>query len=214
MKIKNIVTVFCWLFMVINCFAQSKNNSEEPIKFVFPINQIYQYSNKDDSLIIVKPYSWDEFNYYNRKDSIPDKIIVQSIFSANIEWVNQTIPMKDAYYKTTLQFVYGDFVYGDNVVNPIYSSEILLFNGKFTSKDLQNSFFIKYNKDEYPGIKIKSKDFLLRNYLKENMISLFGNESKKELARIIIKTYFGSEPDRLSIVSEKIISPMYYSVPW
>jgi hypothetical protein len=159
------------------------------------------------NLRIVNFSLWDEFNE-NVEDRMPisEKIFVKTLFHINSEWAGEKIPLGKVFYKTTIQFVYGSIVIGENICNPTLSEEIILISGSFTGNDFEKMFL---NSSVFSGLQFDTPAFLLRQYLIRNKISLFNYQGQpKFLGRIIIRTYFGSNINNLENKYENIINVM------
>jgi hypothetical protein len=191
----------------ISCNGQINSNKIlSSNKLIKVENLLFQYSKGVEKDTVVVSSLWDEFND-NSEDRIPipGKIVVKTLFHINTEWAGEKIPLDKTFFKTTIQFVYGNIVIGGNISNPSFSEEIQLLNSSFTGKDFEKMFL---NSSDFSGLIYESPTFLLRDYLIKNKVSLFDFEGKsKVLGRIVIRTYFGNK-HKFSNMCENIINVM------
>ena len=203
------VTVLAiFLGIVTGCIGQTDYNQySNPEKLIYVENVLFQLRNIGERDTAFTSSLWDEFNE-NIEDRIPipEKIFVKTFFHINSEWAGERIPLGKVYYKTTIQFVYGNIVIGANICNPIVSKEIQLSNGVFSGEDFKKMFL---NNSNFSGLIFETPVFLLRDYLTKNKVSLFNYDGNpKLLGRIVICTYFGSNINKLDAKYENIINVM------
>jgi hypothetical protein len=202
------ITLVLLLGIFTNCIGQTDcNKTVSPEKLIYVENVLFQYSKIGGKDTTVTFSLWDEFNE-NAEDRIPipEKIFVKTLFHINSEWAGEKIPPGKVFYKTTIQFVYGSIVIGENICNPTLSDEIQLLSGSFTGKDFEKMFL---NSSDFSGLRYETPTFLLRDYLIKNRISLFNSEGQsKVLGRIVIRTYFSSDINKLNTKYENIINVM------
>ncbi|MDP4289693.1 MAG: hypothetical protein Q8908_01275 [Bacteroidota bacterium] len=206
--------VFFVLFVLIfaTCSGQSrsktvKNQNLYPEQLLTVENELYQntrFENKDTVMPVV---NWDEFDEdSNDRVLIPNEVMIKTSFNIDSEWAGEKIPLDNVFFKTTIQFIYGEAVIGDNICNPIHGKEITLLNGSFTGKDIEK---ILLNKLDYSGIRYQTPRFHLRDYLTKNKIRLFPSQKQKYiLGRITIRTYFGSSKDNMNTIYETVKNVM------
>ena len=197
-----------FLGIVTSCIGQTNYKQySNPEKLIYVENVLFQFSKIEERDTAVTSSLWDEFNE-NIEDRIPipEKIFVKTFFHINSEWAGEQIPLGKVYYKTTIQFIFGNIVIGANICNPIVSKEIQLSSGAFSGKDFEKMFL---NNSNFSGLIFETPVFLLRDYLTKNKVSIFNyNGNPKLLGRIVIRTYLGRNNNKLDAKYENIINVM------